>query len=44
MTVQIAEINGVEVYYVDFAKSGEEEVLEQFASDSTRSDDEDSRL
>ena len=44
LSIQIAEIYGVEVDDVDFAKSGEEQVLEKLATDSTGADEEDTGL
>ena len=35
LAIQIAQINGIEVDDVDFAKAGKEEVLEQLAADAT---------
>ena len=37
LAVEVAEVDGVEVYNVDSAKAGENEVLEQFAADAASS-------
>jgi hypothetical protein len=44
LAVQIAEVDGVEVDYVDVAEADEDEVLEQLAADAARADHEHARL
>lgn len=44
LAVQVGEVDGVEVDDMDLAKAGEDEVLEQFASNATGADHEDSCL
>jgi hypothetical protein len=38
LAIEVAEIDGVQVYHGDIAKAGEDEVLEEFAADATGSD------
>ena len=38
LAVEVAEVDGVQVYDVYLAKAGEDEVLEEFTSDSASSD------
>jgi hypothetical protein len=35
LAIEVAEIDGVQVYHGDIAKAGEDEVLEEFAADAT---------
>lgn len=35
LAIQITQIDGVEVDYVDFAETGQDEVFEQLAADAT---------
>jgi hypothetical protein len=35
LAVQVAQINGIQIDNVNFAKAGEEEILQQFTSDTT---------
>lgn len=35
LSVQVTEVDGIEVYDVDFTKAGEYEVLQQFTSNSS---------
>lgn len=44
LTIQVAEVNRVEVHNMDFAEAGEEKVLEQLAADTSRADQEDAGL
>lgn len=44
LTVEIAQVDGVQVDNVDLAVTGEHEVLEEFASDATSSDHQHARL
>lgn len=44
LAIQVAEIDGVKVDDVDFAKAGENKVLEQFAADAASSYHENARL
>lgn len=44
LAIQIAQINGIEVDDVNFAKAGKEEVLEQLAADATSAYEQHSRL
>lgn len=38
LAIQIAEINSIEVHYVYFAETREEQVFEQFAADAASAD------
>lgn len=44
LSIEIAEVDSVEIDDVDFAKAGEDEVLEQFAADAASADEQDARL
>ncbi len=44
LPVEIAEVDRIEVDNVDLAKAGENEVLEEFASDAASADHEHARL
>ena len=44
LAVEIAEVDGVEVYNVNRAKAGENEVLEEFAADAASSNHQDACL
>lgn len=44
LAIQIAQVNGIEVDDMDFAKAGKEEVLEQLAADATSAHEQHSRL
>ena len=37
LPIQIAEVNGIEVNYVDFAEAGKDKVFEQFTADASSS-------
>ena len=44
LAIKVAEIDSVQVYNVNFAKAGEDEILEQFAADATSSNHQDACL
>lgn len=44
LAIEVAEVNCVEIDDMDFAKAGEDKVLEQFAADSASTDHEHPRL
>ena len=44
LAVEVAEVDGVEVYNVNLAKAGENEVLEEFAADAASSNHQDASL
>lgn len=44
LSIEIAEVNGVEIDDVNLAKAGQNQVLEQFAADATGADEKDARL
>jgi hypothetical protein len=44
LAIEVAEIDGVEVYDVNLAEAGENEVLEEFAADAASSYHQDARL
>lgn len=44
LPVEVAEVYGVEIYNVDFAEAGEDEVLEQFTADAAGAYHEDASL
>ena len=44
LTIEVTEVNSVEVDDVDFTKPCEDEVLEQFAANAARPDKQDTRL
>lgn len=44
LSVQVAEVDGVEVDYVYFAEAGANEILEQLATYAAGTDHQDSRL
>ena len=44
LAIQIAQVDGIEIDDVNFAEAGEEEVLEEFATDAASSNQEHARL
>lgn len=44
LTIEVAQIDGVQVNYVYFTETGEQEVLEQLAADAASADQEHARL
>lgn len=44
LSIQIAEVDGVQIYNVNFAESREDKVLKKFAANSSSADHEDAGL